>query len=139
MNNETGIQKHKDHEKKIKSAITAIKAILPLELYLAHKKELLSICIWKITEADGKYNGQRYWSKGARASQNAKWVHEHIYTRKELIERLLGGEDVKPVVENAIACVVTKEEHKILSCSSADGWERYKESNIKVYDAKLKQ
>ena len=49
-------KKHKDHEKKIKSAITAIKAILPLELYLAHKKELLSICIWKITEADGKYN-----------------------------------------------------------------------------------
>ncbi len=45
---------HPDRDMRISSAILAIQHIAPLNLYLAHKKELLSVCIWKITEADGK-------------------------------------------------------------------------------------
>lgn len=129
---------HKDRDVRISSAITAIEAILPLDLYLAHKKELLSICIWKITEADGKKK-LRYWSEGAVDNKSSKLQHEHVHERKELISRLLSGEAVELVVADAVACMVTKEEHYKLRVSRKLGWKRYKESDIRVYDAKEQQ
>ncbi len=129
---------HKDRAVRIRSAITAIKAITQLDLYLAHKKELLSVCIWKITEADGKTK-VRYWSEGAVKNREAKLQHEHVHERKELIARLLSGEDVDSVVADAIACMVTKEEHQLLCASSSIGWKRYQDAGIKVYDSKNKQ
>ena len=129
---------HKDRDVRISSAITAIEAILPLALYPAHKKELLSICIWKITEADGKKK-LRYWSKGAIDNESSELQHEHVHERKELISRLLSGEAVELVVADAVACMVTKKEHSQLRASKSLGWLRYKESGIRVYDAKEQQ
>ena len=126
---------HKDRAERIKSAVTAVEAILPLELYLAHKKELISVCIWKITEADGKSKVQ-FWSEEAIMDQGGKLQHEHVYERKELISRLLSGESVDSVVADAIACMVTKDEHLILSKSDSNGWQRYRDSGIRVYDSK---
>ena len=125
---------HKDRAKRIASAKTAITALLPLNLYLSHKRELLSACIWKITEADGKKN-LRYWSEGALKTDNPKeLIHEHVFERKELISRLLNGENIEIVTSDAIACIVTKSEHKILTTSELSGWKRYKDCNIRVYD-----
>jgi len=129
---------HKDRAVRISSAITAIKTIAPLDLYAAHKKELISVCIWKITEADGKLK-VRYWSEGAVSTQEAKLQHEHVHERKELIARLLSGEVVESVVADALACMVTKDEHHRLGASSRTGWQRYKDAGIRVYDAKEKQ
>jgi len=129
---------HKDRAPRIRSAITAIEAIVPLDLYPAHKKELLSVCIWKVTEADGK-SKVRYWSEGAVENQSAKLQHEHVHERKELITRLLSGESVRSVIADAVACMVTIEEHGKLGASSELGWQRYKEAGIRVYDAKEKQ
>jgi hypothetical protein len=129
---------HKDRATRIKSAITAIEAILPLKLYPAHKKKLLRVCIWKITEADGK-SKVRYWSEGAVENQSSKLQHEHVHEIKELVARLMSGESVKAVVSDAVACMVTKEEHINLGGSSKLGWDRYKDSRIRVYDAKGKQ
>ena len=84
-------REHKDRTKRIESAIIAINALLPLELYPAHKRELLGICIWKITEADGKMK-VRYWSEGSIVNEKARLQHEHVHERKELISRLLNGE-----------------------------------------------
>lgn len=126
--------KHKDREARVNSAITAIKAILPLDLYPAHKKELLSVCIWKITEADGK-SKVRYWSQCAVDNKTAKLQHEHIHERRELITRLLSGEAIGSVIPDAVACMVTKEEHAKLNASSNQGWQRYKDAGIRVYDA----
>lgn len=125
---------HKDRDARISSAIKAIEAILPLDLYSAHKKELLSVCIWKITEADGK-SKVRYWSDGAVENQSTNLQHEHIHERKELIIRLLSGEAVRSVVADAVACMVTREEHIQLGASSKLGWHRYKDTGIRVYDA----
>jgi len=130
--------KHKDHEVRIHSAVTAIEAILPLDLYPSHKKELLSVCIWKITEADGKAK-VRYWSEGAIENNNSKLQHEHVHERQELIARLLSGEAVNSVVADAVACIVTKEEHTKLGSASNHGWQRYKDTGIRVYDAKEQQ
>ena len=124
---------HKDREKRISSAITAIKALLPLDLYLAHKKELLSTCFWKITEADGKLK-VRYWSEGALSAQTNNLRHEHVFERKELVSRLLSGENVDFVVKDAIACLVTKDEHTKLGISAESGWNRYKDCDLKVFD-----
>ncbi len=62
-----------------------------------------------------------------------------MFERKELIGRILSGEDINIVVKNAIACLVTKEEHSKLSLTNNSGWERYKKSGIKVYDSKNKK
>ena len=113
-------EEHKDRSKRIQSAITAIEALLPLNLYLAHKKELISVCIWKITEADGKAK-VRYWSNGAITDENGKLIHEHVYERKELISILLSGEAVKSVTEDAVACMVTDKEHTKLTRSTSNG------------------
>lgn len=126
---------HKDREARIKSATKAITAILDLDLYPAHKKELLSICIWKITEADGKHN-IRYWTEGAISNPEFKLQHEHVYERKELILRLFEGEPIESVIENAVACMVTAQEHKMLTNSIYSGWQRYQKLEIRVFDAK---
>ncbi len=126
--------RHPEHDVRITSAKNAITALLPLDLYPAHKRELLSICLWKITEADGKKK-VRYWSEGAINSQNSKLHHEHVHERRELIQRLLNGENIEIVLTDAVACMVTEQEHHILSKSAEKGWQRYKHSNIKVYDA----
>ena len=131
-------KKHKDREKRLSSAITAINALLPLDLYAAHKKELLGICIWKITEADGKTK-VRYWSEGAIGSDKSSLQHEHVHERKELILRLLSGEYIDIVIKDAVACMVTKEEHRRLGQSGKSGWNRYKDAGIRVYDSKKQE
>jgi hypothetical protein len=124
---------HKERDKRISSAVTAIIAILPLDLYSPHKKELLSTCIWKITEADGKFK-VRYWSEGALIAPAKNLRHEHVFERKELIERLMSGESVASVISDAIACIVTKDEHDLLSASAQSGWNRYHDCQIGVFD-----
>jgi hypothetical protein len=78
----------RSRSKRIKSAITAINVLLPLDLYPAHKTELIGVRIWKITEADGKAK-VRYWSEGAMSNPNAKLQDERVHEKKELISRLL--------------------------------------------------
>ena len=56
--------------------------------------------------------------------------HEHVHTRKSLVTALLDGEPIDDVLARAIACVVTRPEHKLLK--AGDGWDRY--SGIKVID-----
>lgn len=125
---------HRDHDVRIASATMAIRALIPLEFYPAHKRVLLSDCIWMITEADGKMK-VRYWSEGALEQPQPKLHHEHVNERRMLIQRLLNGEDVTSVVADAVACIVTRDEHKQLGTSSLQGWGRYREVGIRVYDS----
>lgn len=131
-------EEHRDKNIRIQSAKTAIDALIGLELYPAHKRELLSVCIWKITEADGKKK-VRYWSEGALSSDAAALQHEHVNERKVLINRLLDGECIDTVINDAVACMVTKQEHTLLTQSNKLGWERYRNAQIKVYDSLLKK
>jgi len=137
------IPKHKEHADRsfrIKSAVTAIKALVGLDLYPAHKRELIDICIWKITEADGKLK-TRYRSIGSLESgPETKLQHEHVVEKQKLVAALLEGkESVEAIVERAVGCVVTKDEHVLLTAASRleptlDGWERYKKAGIRVFD-----
>ena len=127
---------HPEREARIASAKEAMSAIVPLALYPAHKRELLSVCLWKITEADGKLK-VRYWSEGALTAAKKDLRHEHVYERKKLISRLLSGEAIESVVSDAIACIVTKREHESLSANEKSGWERYVDVGIRVFDADI--
>lgn len=130
MNN--SYKKHPSREYRIESSICAIRAILPLDILEAHKRELLSVCIWKITEADGKWNVRFRSEKALTESPNLR--HEHVFERKELIDRLLSEESIESVIRDAKACIVTQEEHIALSKQSGSGWDRYRGAKIKVFD-----
>jgi len=133
-------KKHKDHNIRLESAYLAVKVLLETNLYPAHKKELLSICIWKITEADGKYK-TRFMSENAINEFNQKNLqHEHVVERQFLVNELLNNpSDYKNTLSKALACIVTKEEHKKLTFATKEnknlqGWKRYKFIGIKVFD-----
>lgn len=123
------------------SALSAIKSILAMKDVLeVHKKELLSDMVWKITERFGKFNAE-YVSKEAKkildSNKTTKeklrlLAHEHVYTRKYLMQKLLSKpNDYKNILKEAIGCVVTREEHKILSSiKDCEGWDRYIKSKV---------
>lgn len=120
---------------KRESATRLIKHLLGYRddsLVLSQMKELLSTLIWKFTEADGKYSPE-FISEGATTETNTKMlIHEHVYERRRLIERFLGGEEPEAVLKDAIACVVTKDEHSLLEKQKhLNGWERYLAAGIK--------
>jgi len=131
---------HKDRDIRKASAFNAVQAILPLDLYVPHKRELLKVCIWKITEANGKYK-TRYRSIGALNENNSgNLQHEHVVEMKSLIDRLLNEPtNYSEILNDAIACVVTKEEHSKLTKVSREsdnlnGWSRYKKAGIIAFD-----
>lgn len=127
-------REHKDRLNRVQSAIIAINALLWLDLHHAHKTELTRVCLWKITEADGKKK-VRYWSEGAMS--NAKL--QHVHEMGELISRLLAGEEIRKVVNDAIACMVTEQEHASFRKSSGAGWQIYKDAGINVFASKDQQ
>ncbi len=106
-----------------------------------HKGEVISLMIWMITERHGKWN-TRYRSEKAKGmrSKDCGIRHDHVYRRKDLIDCILKDhKNISAILESAIACVVTKEEHERLNQIDKKkpylkGWDRYKEANITVYD-----
>lgn len=124
-----------------RSALSAVKSILASEDVLeVHKKELLSVMIWKITERYGKFNAE-YLSVKAKKVLNSnqsrlekiqQLAHDHVYTRKYLIQGLIDKpRDYKSILKKAVGCVVTRKEHTKLSRENdVEGWDRFKESKI---------
>ncbi|RPF29047.1 hypothetical protein [Georgenia muralis] len=110
-----------------------------------HKKEMLSIAIWKWTEAEGvapyaKYH-VRLRSTGALDTSSPSPVnHEHVWQRKWIIEQLLNRpewslDELRDFLEQyAVACTVTVEEHARLGQVSAVGWDRYVAAGVEIYD-----
>lgn len=129
-----------DADSRIESAICAIRALLPLPLLPAHKRELLSICIWKLTEADGGKYGTRFRSEAALTAPRSKLAHEHVYQRARMVRAMLAEPHrLEELARRAIGCVVTREEHKRLNALGVarpdlDGWQRYEAAEIHVVD-----
>ena len=86
----------------------------------------------------GKKN-LRFWREAAIEVGKSDAQHELVHERRELIDRLLAGEDVDVVLCDAIACLVSKEEHRRLATAGGRGWQRYKSAAIKVYDVSLRK
>jgi hypothetical protein len=129
---------HPRAEDRKRSAVALIELLLTNkkpEVLPEHLKELVKILIGKITEADGKRN-TRYWSNRALECPEEKLQHEHVYTRKTMIDALFqaGPEKRQQILKLAIGCTVTAKEHKDLSRYDkvCDGWNRYARAKVLV-------
>jgi hypothetical protein len=125
-------------EQKKRSAINLVQYLLAIRdesIVPAHMRELLSTLIWKITEASGKYTPEFVSLAASEATDQKMLIHEHVIERAKLIDRLLAGENPATVLNEAVACLVTIDEHARLTAvsksdPSLNGWERYVAAKI---------
>jgi hypothetical protein len=130
-----------DSEERRRSAIRIAELVLAADgLVRVHRDELLSIAIWKYTEADGKF-ATRFRSAGAVGERDIRRLnHEHVFPRKWLRDHLLDAPDrCGEIMAMAVGCVVTREEHAALTAASRanpslEGWRRYLAAGIEVFD-----
>ncbi len=122
------------------SAIRLAAGVLATEgLLMAHLREALSIAIWKYTEADGKFR-TRFRSAGGVGAPDKLLNHEHVITRKKLIDRMLAEPGrCAEIMATAIGCCVLRDEHVLLGAVEKDdpnleGWARYQAAGIEVVD-----
>ena len=96
----------------LESAITLVEATLALNILDAHKRDVINVILWKITEASGKYN-TRFRSTGAHtAPKGTKLQHEHVIPRKTLIDAIMQEPGrARELLQTAIGCTVTIDEH----------------------------
>jgi len=107
------------------------------ELLVSHRKKMLKEVIWLISEADGKYSTRYRSAEVVRLAReetscNVLIQHEHVFPKARAVDRLLedkeallsDSERLSRVLDQTVACVVTKEEHRRLV--DGDGWERYR-------------
>ena len=120
----------------IEDSKTIIKAVLMLDIHEDMKKKVMDTMLWNITGAFGKFQ-TRYISDGAKLSNGDPLRHEHVFTKKSLVTRIMDKlEDLDTILKDAIGCVVTNEEHKRLHDKGKDdeGLKRYIKAGIKVWE-----
>lgn len=135
----TAFRWHPDADKRRTSAIRAAKAILALDLYPSHKRQLLRVAIWKLTEAEGDHKYRtRYRTAGALAATGVQ--HDHVVQQASLLDALCAHPDsAEELLGCAVACTVTIPEHEQLTEHSRlnphiDGWTRYEALGLTVID-----
>ena len=137
---------HPDASKRKTSAIALIELLLSVdkpEVMPKHLEELIDKMLWKITEADGKYN-TRYRSERALRCDNTKLLaHEHVYPKRAMIKRLKSAksdEDVDQILSSAVGCTVMRDEHLLLhGFEHEEGWDRYRKVNVGVMNIETGQ
>ena len=128
-------------EKRKCSAIALIKHLLlerKPEVLPTHYKQLLTILLWKITEAESTKYRTRFQSGGAQTcGDKAKLRHDHVFQREKMIAELMKAapEEIDGILKKAVACTVTEEEHNRLREYDGEyGWERYRRAGIRVFN-----
>ena len=130
-------KRHSQAEERRHSAIALVKLLLSesSELLPGHRREFLKLALWKITQAEsGKY-GTRFQSKISLSVSREELRHDHVFQRAIMIEAMLQAtpEGIDDILENAVGCTVTKDEHDRLDqFKDLDGWERYSRAGIVV-------
>ena len=130
-----------DSEMRKASAVALANSVLSVreKMLLPHLREVLSIAVWKYTECDGKYT-TRYRSEGALFASSSEVHHEHVITRKAIVDRLLQDPaNTQSILASSIGCVVLRSEHRLLAVAEkADktlaGWDRYQVAGVAVWD-----
>ena len=132
---------HPRAQVRVESGLRAASAILAAEILPEHKRELLSICLWKLSLAEGasKYD-TRFVSAGALGKPVRLLQHEHVHERARLTRALILGEiAIESLRALVFPCTVLREEHTRLtalarSAPHLEGWERYRSACIAVID-----
>lgn len=131
---------HSQAEARTRSAIVLIKLLLQktLDVIPEHRKELLNIALWKLTEAEGMHKHRtRFCSEAALSASKKDLRHDHVFQRSLMIHSLMTSsrEEVDCILAKAVACTITHYEHTLLNeHKRLDGWKRYEAAGIKVID-----
>jgi hypothetical protein len=127
---------HANADARKRSAINLVKTLLQkdLDILAEHRKECLTIALWKLTEAEAQHKHRtRFCSENARHAQGKELRHDHVFQRANMIRRLLASQpdEVEAILGEAVACTITRKEHRLLNqYKHLDGWERYSRANI---------
>lgn len=133
---------HPQSDGRKRSAIILIKYLLRKknpDVLAVHRRELLSILLWKITLAESSKCKARLRTQGATSSsKKIKLEHDHVFQRAKMIAALEKAalQEVDGILKNAVGCVVTKKEHARLSefDNKYHGWDRYRKARLTVID-----
>ncbi len=108
------------------------------EVMPKHIEELIDTMLWKITEANGKYNTRHRSERALKCGDTKQLAHEHVYPKKAMIKRLMHAQsetEVDDILRSAIGCTVMRDEHKLLhGHGHKEGWDRYRAAHIAVID-----
>ncbi|TWT45314.1 hypothetical protein RAS1_17370 [Phycisphaerae bacterium RAS1] len=123
----------------VQSACTVVRAALSLPICPEHRDQLIDWALWKVTEAGEKSNDKyntRYCSFMALRATNWKPQHEHVFTKKSLRDAILQRPaDHERIMRTAVGCVVTVDEHRLLSKQKEhQGWARCAAAGVRVWD-----
>jgi hypothetical protein len=141
-------ERHPLAKERKSSSIVLVKALLQEHSGLLdnHRQEFVRLALWKVTEAEGIHKLRtKFMSEAAlsvvksepRPSRNTELRHEHVFERAKMADVLIHArpESVDDIIKNAIGCTVTKDEHDRLGLvKDCDGWKRYREAGIPVWD-----
>jgi hypothetical protein len=133
---------HPLFEQRKRSAVALIKYLLADEnpaVLPAHRRELITIMLWKITEAESlhKHKTRLKTKKAISCTDKRSLRHEHVFPRAKMIDALENAKphEIDDILANAIGCTVTVDEHLLLAAfKDESGWERYRRAGLTVID-----
>lgn len=133
-------KRHKAAGERRESVARLVKILLSSRepaILSTHLRELLTVLLWKLTEADSPKYRTRYQSTEALRDSGGKLHHEHVYQRAKMIDALLNAQphEVDEILELAVGCTITRPEAERLRRFDDDyGWERYRKAGIEIMD-----
>ena len=141
-------ERHPLAKERKSSSIVLVKALLQEHSGLLdnHRQEFVRLALWKVTEAEGIHKLRtKFMSEAAlsvvesepRPSRNTELRHEHVFERVKMASKLIKAnpDSAKDILKDAIGCTVTKDEHdRSNMIKNCDGWQRYREAGIRVWD-----
>jgi hypothetical protein len=125
----------KDAEQRLEDVTRLLSTIRDMPLHATTKKLMLNRTIWLVVELTGNFYS-RFRSAGVLANVGVRIQRDHIYPRKQLVAEVLAGEDLASIVKRAQCCIVTREDHDLLSKVKAivQGRERYALAGVEIHD-----
>ncbi len=134
---------HPEGEQRRRALRDLIEEVLLGPLDDEYKRKVLSDLLWKYTEADGKWNTRHRSVAAAEAEFTTLKAlkealrHDHVTSRSELVSRLIASppKQVSSILADAIACLVTVDEHKRLCRfdKTHPGWSKYAQATVKYH------
>ena len=125
-----------DLDQRLAEIVMVIAAIRTLEIHAVTKREMIDRALWLVAELSGNFS-PRYRSDSALRMLGAKIQRDHVFPRSTLIALILEGkEPLRDIIDRAVCCLVTVEEHSRLSIAPPEviGWERYRFADVIIRD-----
>lgn len=138
-------KRHAEADERISSARNLVKGLLKMRgITTPHRRTMLRRhALFLLTEAEqSDKHKTRFCSEAALKAAPKGKRHDHVFQRSKMVEKLLDAKrnsinDIDSILDNAIGCTITIQEHKRLNkYEGYDGWERYRKARIVVIDTK---